>query len=48
MIELREYEDEQGRSPFRKWFDSLEPKAAAKVNTYIIRVSQKSSDIRLA
>lgn len=37
-IELREYEDETGNSPFSKWFNNLDTKAALKVNTYITRV----------
>jgi len=31
MPEVREYLFEDGRSPFAIWFDSLEPRAAAKV-----------------
>lgn len=38
MIEVREYLDEQGRSPFRRWFDRLNPTAAAKVNTVLSRM----------
>ena len=39
MIELREYMDPKGISPFQKWFDSLDARSAAKVNTYVTRVS---------
>ena len=38
MIEIQEYVDEQGRSPFAEWFDGLNPQAALKVNTYLTRI----------
>ena len=38
VIELREYLDERGRSPFGRWFDRLDPMAAAKVNTALSRL----------
>jgi putative addiction module killer protein len=40
MIELREYIDTCGNSPFAKWFNSLNAQEALKVNTYITRVGQ--------
>jgi hypothetical protein len=33
MIEVLEYLDQNGRSPFADWFDGLDVQAAAKVNT---------------
>jgi putative addiction module killer protein len=36
--ELLEYEDESGRSPFRKWFSRLDDKTAARINTYLERL----------
>ena len=38
MIEVREYEDAQGRSPFGRWFQHLNSIAAAKVNTALSRI----------
>lgn len=47
MIEVREYEDEKGRSPFGRWFDRLDPAAAAKVNTILSRMQGGNmSDVR--
>ena len=40
MIEVREYLDTGGRSPFGQWFDGLNPQAAAKVTTAITRLGQ--------
>ncbi len=31
MIEIREYVNTEGRSPYGKWFDGLNAQAAAKV-----------------
>jgi putative component of toxin-antitoxin plasmid stabilization module len=33
MIEVLEYLDQNGRSPFADWFNGLDPQAAAKVST---------------
>ena len=38
MIEVREYVDPQGGSPFAVWFDGLNAPAAAKVATALVRV----------
>jgi putative addiction module killer protein len=40
MIDVREYLDPTGRSPFAAWFDSLHAEAAAKVATAITRISR--------
>ena len=39
MIEVREFLDIRGRSPFAIWFDSLSGEAAAKVTTAVTRIS---------
>src|SRR6266481_2798687 len=38
MVEIREYHDHAGRSPFRGWFDKLDSDAARKVTTALYRV----------
>ena len=38
MIEVLEYLDSVGRSPFASWFDSLDAPAAAKVNTAVTQL----------
>lgn len=38
MIEVQEYLDENGNSPFAKWFNGLNAQAAAKVTTYLVRI----------
>ena len=40
MIEIREYIDARGRSPYARWFDRLNAQAAAKVATALIRMEQ--------
>jgi putative addiction module killer protein len=40
MVEVREYLDVVGRSPFAAWFHELNPPAAAKVTTAVIRIGQ--------
>lgn len=40
MPSLLEYLDAAGRSPFRDWFDALDPTAAAKVTTALARMEQ--------
>lgn len=37
-IELLEYVNEDGNSPFEKWFNSLNAKAATKITTALLRV----------
>lgn len=39
MIETKEYLDANGHSPYAAWFDELDARAAAKVSTYVIRMS---------
>ena len=40
MIEVREYLDAEGNSPYAKWFDRLDVAAAAKVTTAVHRMEQ--------
>lgn len=40
MIEIKEYLDDQGRSPYAKWFNDLNAQAAAKVVTALSRIEQ--------
>ncbi len=40
MIEIREYIDTLGRSPYARWFDGLNARAAAKVATALARMEQ--------
>ncbi len=40
MIEIREYIDREGRSPFAKWFNRLSSPAAARVVTALVRMEQ--------
>ena len=40
MIEIREYVDTQGRSPYARWFDRLDASAAARVATALARMEQ--------
>jgi putative addiction module killer protein len=39
-MEIREYEDSEGRSPFAEWFDDLDAVAAAKVTVRLDRLEQ--------
>ncbi len=39
-VEVREYLDQNGRSPYAEWFDDLNAQAAAKVATAVTRISQ--------
>jgi len=39
MIDVREYLDSSGRSPYAAWSDSLNAEAAAKVATALTRIS---------
>ena len=38
MIEIREYIDHRGLSPFGRWFDGLDARAAARVRTSLARM----------
>ena len=38
MVEVREYLDPRGRSPFAEWFDGLNAQAAAKVIAAVTRI----------
>jgi putative addiction module killer protein len=40
VIEVREYLDRGGRSPFAAWFDNLNQEAAAKVSVALVRIQQ--------
>lgn len=40
MIEVREYVNETGKSPFGKWFSGLNALAAVKVTTALERITQ--------
>jgi putative addiction module killer protein len=42
-MDVLEYLDHEGRSPFAAWFDDLDPTAAAKVATVITRLSLGST-----
>ncbi|MBA3914449.1 MAG: type II toxin-antitoxin system RelE/ParE family toxin [Acidobacteriales bacterium] len=39
MIDVREYNDREGRSPFAAWFGRLNAQAAAKVTTALTRLA---------
>lgn len=38
MIEIREYIDRRGRSPFGRWFEGLDAGAATRVRTALARM----------
>ncbi len=40
VIELREYNDDQGRNPFRRWFRQLDHNAAARIAVVLERMSE--------
>jgi putative addiction module killer protein len=40
LVDVREYQDRHGRSPFAHWFDRLNPSAAAKVTVSLARLAQ--------
>jgi putative addiction module killer protein len=47
MIDVREYQDSDGRSPFAQWFTGLNAQAAAKVTIAITRIGQgHTSNVR--
>ena len=38
VIEIKEYIDQEGLSPYARWFDRLDARAAARVTTTLIRM----------
>jgi hypothetical protein len=38
-MEIREFLDDQGRSPFGLWFERFDPMSAVKITTAITRMS---------
>ena len=40
MFQIEEYVDARGDSPFARWFDRLDARAAARVTTALSRVEQ--------
>ena len=40
MIQIREYIDAGGRSRYAEWFNGLDPRAAAKAATALVRMEQ--------
>ena len=40
MIEIREYLDDRGKSPYAVWHDRLEARAAAKISKGLYRLEQ--------
>ncbi len=38
MIEIQEYLDENGQSPYKRWFDGLDDQAARRVNIAVTRL----------
>ena len=40
MVVVREYNDQNGRSPYAAWFNRLNAQAAAKVATALTRLAQ--------
>ena len=43
LVDMREYHDRGGHSPFREWYDRLNAEAARKVTTAIYRVGLGNS-----
>ena len=39
-MEILEYIDAEGRSPYARWFNRLDARAAAKVATALVRIEQ--------
>ncbi|HNT40222.1 MAG TPA: type II toxin-antitoxin system RelE/ParE family toxin [Rubrivivax sp.] len=47
MLDIREYLDEDGASPFADWFTGLDPIAAAKITVVLARIGQgKLSNVK--
>ena len=40
LLDVREYQDTEGHSPFAAWFDALDATAAAKVTVALVRIGQ--------
>lgn len=40
MVKVSEYIDERGKSPYAKWHDPLDARAAAKISTALYRLEQ--------
>ena len=40
MIEIRQYIDRSGRTPFARWFDKLDDSAQARVTVYLDRLER--------
>ena len=40
MFRVLEYLDSRGRSPFRRWFNRLDPQTAGRVTTALYRMEQ--------
>ena len=40
MLDVREYEDTEGKSPFSTWFAALDATAAAKITVAVARIEQ--------
>jgi putative addiction module killer protein len=38
VVEILEYQDRTGRSPFAAWFDTLDARAAAKITASLIQL----------
>ena len=38
MLVIREYVDERGHSPFARWFEALDARAAAKITVALVRM----------
>jgi putative addiction module killer protein len=39
VLDVREYVDAKGRSPYAAWFENLNAQAAAKITTAVTRIS---------
>ena len=42
-MDLLEYLDEKGRSPFEKWFNQINAQTAAKVTTALVRLESANT-----
>jgi len=40
VVEIREYLSAEGHSPFRRWFDRLDARAAARITVALVRIEQ--------